>query len=80
MRRPRCLLENEEEDIQIKKGMHVLLSTENYRFWVHVADVLFEKQKIYGIICSQLSKYSSLHFGEVIQFKPQNVLASFVTG
>ena len=74
MRRPK-LLEG-DEDVLVQKGMHVLVSNFYYRFWVHVAEIQ-ATQKIIGIICSHVSKSSSYQFGDVIQFRPQNVLASF---
>jgi hypothetical protein len=75
MRRPK-LLEG-DEDVLVQKGMHVLVSNLYYRFWVHVAEIQKEKQKIIGIICSRISKSCSYQFGDVIQFRSQNILAAF---
>lgn len=74
MRRPRLL--EVDEDVPVQKGMHVLVSSLYYRFWVHVAEIQ-KTQKIIGIICSRLSASCSYQFGDVIQFHPRNILAAF---
>lgn len=72
-------MEQDAEDMTtVQKGMHVLVSNLYYRFWVHVAEVS-TAHRIIGIICTHLSKYSSYQFGDVIQFKSQNILAT-ITG
>ncbi len=74
MRRPK-LLEG-GLDVSVQKGMHVLVSNPYYRFWVHVAEIQ-PSEKIIGIICSHVSKYSSYQFGDIIQFRPEHIFAAF---
>ncbi len=70
--KPRLVFASEPQ-VEIVKGMYVMLDNGAESFWVHIASS--QSPFVMGIVCTRLKKSRTYNFGNVIQFQLQNILA-----
>jgi hypothetical protein len=64
-----------EPQIDLVKGMYVMVDNGAESFWVHIASLF--SNSVLGIICTRLKKSRTYNFGDVLQFQTQNILDFF---
>ncbi len=61
--------------VDIVKGMYVMLDNGLESFWAHIA--FLHSYSVMGIVCTRLKKSRTYNFGDVIQFQTNNILDFF---
>jgi hypothetical protein len=61
--------------VDIVKGMYVMLDNGGESFWVHIASLF--SHSVIGIVCTRLKKSRTYNFGDVLKFQTNNILDFF---
>jgi hypothetical protein len=62
-----------EPQVDIVKGMYVMVDNGAESFWVQIANLT--STLLMGIVCTRLKKSRTYNFSDIVQFQKQNILA-----